>query len=154
MLSKLVLVEDALISIFLVLLRLHCHIHPLRMIYIPLITECPYHETGFGFSDRNARNNHQLTCRYRSKNPLQVVGVGGLIPSQLGSGSSNNNVNMPLGESRNFSASLTNQNQNFSVGDMNVPSLAGQNQHLQTVQTQVYNDSFFYGRLSLLHTSM
>jgi len=61
---------------------------------------------------------------------------------------------MPLGESRNFSASLTNQNQNFSVGDMNVPSLAGQNQHLQTVQTQVYNDSFFYGRLSLLHTSM
>jgi len=91
------------------------------MIYIPLITECPYHETSFGFSDRNARNNHQLRCRYRCKNPLQVDGVGGLIRSQLGCGGSNNNVNMPLGETRNFSASLTNQNQNFTIGDMNVP---------------------------------
>jgi len=72
------------------------------------ITECPYHhETGFGFSDRNARNNHQLTCRYRSKN------------------------------------------QNFTVGDMNAPSLAGQNQYLQTVQTQVWNDSLFDGRICL-----
>lgn len=108
-------------------------------------TECPYHETGFGFSDRNARNNHQLTCQYRSKNPLQVVGVGGLMPSD---------VDMPLVQSRNFAASVTNQNQTFTVGNMgmhnmNVPCLAGQNQHLQTVQTQVYNDNFFDGRLCL-----
>jgi len=80
-------------------------------------TECPYHETGFGFSDRNSRNNHQLTCQYRSKNPLQVVGVGGLM---------------------NIGASVNNQNQTFPVGDnMNVPPLAGQNQPVQ------YNNSFF-----------
>ncbi|KAK7334541.1 hypothetical protein VNO80_26300 [Phaseolus coccineus] len=120
-------------------------------------TECPYHETGFGFSDRNTRNNHQLTCQYRSKNPLQVVGVGGLMSSQLGS-------------DRNITASVTNQNQTFIVADkgcgvmhnmnvqqkqstgvgssMNVPPLAGQNQHVQSVQTEEYNNSLFDGRFS------
>ncbi|XP_027915158.1 uncharacterized protein LOC114174521 [Vigna unguiculata] len=109
------------------LLPLLCERHQIgglgqTLISFPLpATECPYHETSFGFNDRNARNNHQLRCRYRCKNPLQVDGVGWLIRSQLGCGSSNNNnVNMPLSETRNFSASLTNQNQNFTIRDMNV----------------------------------
>ncbi|CAJ1958689.1 unnamed protein product [Sphenostylis stenocarpa] len=74
--------------------------------------ECPYHETGLGFSDRNMRNNHQLTCQHRNNNPVQVVGVGGLVPSQLG----NPNVNLPLGQSTNIAQPVMNQNQTFTAG--------------------------------------
>ncbi|ESW20758.1 hypothetical protein PHAVU_005G012200 [Phaseolus vulgaris] len=105
---------------------------------------CHNIECGFGFSDRNTRNNHQLTCQYRSRNPLQVVG-----------------------SDRNIGASVTNQNQSFTdmgcgvmnnmnveqkqstgVGSsMNVAPLAGQNQNVQRVQTE--ENGLFDGRFCL-----
>ncbi|TKY49805.1 ETHYLENE INSENSITIVE 3 1 protein [Spatholobus suberectus] len=76
--------------------------------------QCPYHEPSFGFIDRNARNNHQLTCKYKGQNPVQVV-VGGSKSSQLGSG--NPNVNVPLGQSRHTAAvPVVNQNQTLTIG--------------------------------------
>ncbi|RDX97439.1 ETHYLENE INSENSITIVE 3-like 1 protein, partial [Mucuna pruriens] len=75
--------------------------------------QCPYHETSFGFSDRNVRNNHQLTCQHKGNNPVPVV--GGSRSSQLGSG--NPNVNGPLGQPRHTVAPpIMNQNQALNVG--------------------------------------
>ncbi|KAG5066136.1 ETHYLENE INSENSITIVE 3-like 1 protein [Glycine max] len=101
--------------------------------------QCPYHESSFGFSDRNVRNNHQLTCRYNNgnkdnNNTIQVVGGGGASSSsQVGSGNPSN-VNVPLGQSMNTAATVVNPNQtqNLTNGQpMNISApVMTQNQSL------------------------
>nr|KYP59700.1 ETHYLENE INSENSITIVE 3-like 1 protein [Cajanus cajan] len=88
--------------------------------------QCPYHdETPFGFNDRNARNNHQLTCRYKGKSPVQVVVDESM--SQIGSG---NNPNiMPLGQPNHTAAPIVNQNQALSNGQPRHTATPGVNQN-------------------------
>lgn len=40
-------------------------------IYTCEFLQCPRSEPNFGFHDRNSRDNHQLTCSYRSSNPSE-----------------------------------------------------------------------------------
>ncbi|KAK7322505.1 hypothetical protein VNO77_25887 [Canavalia gladiata] len=78
-------------------------------------SQCPFHENiSIGFNDRNARNNHQLTCQFSGT--ISTVQMVGGSKSQLGS----SNLD---GQSWHTSAQVLNQNQTLggasdNSGDM------------------------------------
>ncbi|KAL2337324.1 hypothetical protein Fmac_011770 [Flemingia macrophylla] len=88
--------------------------------------QCPYHNTSFGFNDRNVRTNHLLACRYKGKNPVQVAAGGSM--SQIGSG---NNPNIrALGQpSHTHTASIVNQNLALTTGKPRHTATPGVNQN-------------------------
>ncbi|XP_027343106.1 protein ETHYLENE-INSENSITIVE 3-like 1a [Abrus precatorius] len=108
---------------------------------------CPYHENSIGFSDRNSRNNHQLTCTStaNSNSSVQMVGVGwSKSVSQLGSG--NNSEIGPIGQhSRHTAAPAVNQNHTLSAFSGNSREMGSDLMDIYTAGLQQKNNNVSVG---------
>ena len=102
---------------------------------------CPYHDQCLGFLDRNARNNHQLSCTYTGNNKSAVpYGQSNQIaaPAAANSGvvTPENNGGEMVSDLMTIYATSSEQK--------NMVPVANQNQQLQNLQPLM--DKNFYGQ--------
>ncbi|KAL8159655.1 hypothetical protein V2J09_001192 [Rumex salicifolius] len=110
-----------------------------RKLYVCENLQCPYNDYRLGFSDRNSRNNHQLSCQYRV-NPTQSLGGSANRNSHFLEGS--RNIPLPVAQSK---LSLPSQNSSSFTENNLTPHITHSSSFSQLLEPP---SSFIQSRLA------
>ncbi|RVW26318.1 Protein ethylene-insensitive 3 [Vitis vinifera] len=110
-------------------------------IYTCEFLQCPHSEPQFGFHDRISRDNHQLTCSYRSNSSefgMLNLHVNEVKPVAFP---------LPFGQPKPAAPAVNSASASFDLSGLGVPEDVTNDQNLQHPKRQHHQNNSFHGFL-------